>query len=79
VTVFAFGHDDLVQANAQGFRKLVQFVVAVNFDGFLRGVQHDFAVMAPMQVLFQFKLYAGADGPVQVIGQLFKKLSALHG
>src|SRR5207344_1213088 len=46
--------------------------------GFLGGLHHHVAFMAPMQVLIQLDAQAFADPAVKVIGQLFQKLSAFH-
>src|SRR5207237_4946496 len=47
-------------------------------NGFFCGVHHHVAFMAPMKMLFQFFADAHADGAVQVIGQLFQEIFALH-
>src|ERR1043165_2925006 len=60
------------------FRKGVKLGVAVNLDGFLCGVADHVAVVAPSQVLFEFRLGGGINDTIEVIGQLVQKLRALH-
>jgi hypothetical protein len=50
--IFALRQDCGVQAFAQVGRELVEFVGAIDFDGFLGGVQGNDAVFAALQVLF---------------------------
>src|SRR5947209_14165173 len=77
--MFTFAQDGFVELGSEGFREFVDLIVAVNLDGLLGGVQHYVAFTAPMQMLFQLFADSHADGAIQVIGQLFQKLSALHG
>ena len=76
--VTAFTHDGVVKAGSEGVRKLVNLVIAVNFDGLLRGVEDDMAFVAPMQVLIKLSLKTFSDLAVQVIGQLLEKIIAFH-
>jgi len=69
--IAAFCHDGLVEAVAEIFRQLIDLVIAINFDGFLGGVQHDMAFVAPMKMLVEFGFQVLADLAVKVIGQLF--------
>jgi hypothetical protein len=69
--IAAFRHDGLVEAVPEIFRKLVNLVIAVNFDGLFGGIHDHVAFVAPMKVLVQFGLKALADPAVKVIGQLF--------
>jgi len=67
----ALGHNGVVEAGSEAFWELVKFVIAVNFDGFLGGIHHHVAFMAPMEMLIQFHSQVVCDLTVQVIGQLF--------
>ena len=49
--IAAFCHDGLVEAAAEVVRKLVNLVIAVNFDGFFGSIHDHVAFMAPMEVL----------------------------
>src|SRR5258708_21467392 len=75
----ALGEDGFLQPRSQFFRQFVERIVAVDLNRFLGRVQNDFAVVAPMKVLFQFHAHAGADGFVKIIGQLDQEFFALHG
>jgi hypothetical protein len=67
-----------MEAGPEGVRKLINLIVAVDFNGFLGGVQDHMAFVAPMQVFIKFSLKTFSDFAVQVIGQLLKKISAFH-
>jgi hypothetical protein len=68
--IAAFSHNGLVEPISEVFRKLVNLVIAVNFDGFFGGIHHDMAFVAPMQMLVQFNSQVFGDPAVQIIGQL---------
>ena len=51
---FALGDDSSLELGAEGIWKVVNFVVAVNLDGHLGGIADHVAVMAPLEMLFQF-------------------------
>ena len=70
LTVAAFCHNGLVEAASEAFWELVNLIIAVNFDGFLGGVHHHMAFVAPMEVLVQLDFQVLADLAVKVIGQL---------
>jgi hypothetical protein len=74
----AFSHDGGSELSSEVFGEFVKLGIAVDFDGFLRGIADNVAVMAPSQVLFEFGLCRGVDDAVQVIGQFVEKLRALH-
>ena len=44
----AFRHNGIVKAASEALWKLIKLIVAVNFNGFLGGVHHHMAFMAPM-------------------------------
>ena len=69
--IAALIHDGLVEAVSKVFWQLVKLVIAVNLDGFLGGIHHYVAFVAPMEVFIQFDPQVIADLAVQVIGQLF--------
>ena len=68
--IAAFGHNSLVEAGSEVFRKLVKLVIAVDFNGFLGGIHDHVAVVAPMKVFIQLDLQVLADPAVEIIGQL---------
>src|SRR5208282_2006684 len=74
----ALAKDGNLESGAEVFGKLVQLGVAVDLDGLLGGVADDVAVVAPGEMIFQFRLCAGVDGGVQVVGQFFKEIRARH-
>src|SRR5215471_11734641 len=74
----ALAHDGLMEAGTEGLWKLVDLVVAVDLNGLLGGGHDHVAFVAPMEMFVQLGLCALTDGAIQVIGQLFQKLSALH-
>jgi hypothetical protein len=59
-----------VEAVSEAFGKLVNLVITVNLDGFLRGVHDHVAFVAPMEMLIQLDFEVLADLAVKVIGQL---------
>jgi hypothetical protein len=59
-----------VEAASEAFWEFVKLVIAVNFDGFLGGIHHDVAFVAPMEMLIQLDFEVLADLAVKVIGQL---------
>jgi hypothetical protein len=71
LAVAALGHNGIVEAASEAFWELIKLVIAVNFDGFLGGIHHHMAFVAPMEMLIQFHSQVVCDLTVQVIGQLF--------
>ena len=67
----ALGHNGLVKAAPKVFWELINLVIAVDFDGFLGGIHHNMAFVAPMKVFVQFHLQIFGNLSVKVIGQLF--------
>jgi hypothetical protein len=67
-----------MKAGSEGVWKLVNLIVAVNFDGFLGGIQHHVALVAPMKMLIKLGLQALCNLAVQVVGQLLKEVVAFH-
>src|SRR5262249_47740970 len=61
---FALGNNSSLEFAAERVWKVVNFVVAVNLDGHLRGVANHIAVMAPLEMLFQFDARCGVHGAV---------------
>jgi hypothetical protein len=51
---FALRNNSSLELGAEGVWKVVNFVVAVNLDGHLGGIADHVAVMAPLEMLFQF-------------------------
>jgi hypothetical protein len=66
----AFRHNGIVEAAPEAFWKLVKLIIAVNFDGFLGGIHHHVAFVAPMEVLVQLDFQVLADLAIKIIGQL---------
>ncbi len=78
LVLFAFADDGCAKARAQIIRQFDDFVVAVDLDGALGGVTDDVTIVAPLQMLFELCLGTGVNHPVEIIGQLFEKVRALH-
>jgi hypothetical protein len=76
--VFTLADDGLMELVANGFRKGVNVVVAVDFDG-LAGCIADYeAVVAPLEVLFQLRFELDVNSSVQVLVQFLKEVFAFH-
>src|SRR5438309_4317066 len=75
----AFCQNSLMETAAEVFRKLVDLVIAVNFDGLFGGIHHHVAFVAPMEVLIQLSFQVIAYLAVKIIGQLLQEIFALHG
>jgi hypothetical protein len=60
-----------MEAVPEVFGELVNLIIAVDFDGFLGGIHHNMAFVAPMKVFVQFHLQIFGDLSIKVIGQLF--------
>jgi len=67
----AFRHNGIVETVSEAFWKLVKLIIAVNFDGFLGGVHHDVAFVAPMEMFVELEFQVLGDLAVKIIGQLF--------
>ena len=66
----AFRHNGIVEASPEALWKLIKLIIAVNFDGFLGGIHHHMAFLAPMEVLVQLDFQVLADLAIKIIGQL---------
>jgi hypothetical protein len=66
----AFCHNGIMEAASEAFWKLIKLIVAVNFNGFLGGIHHHMAFVAPMKVLIQLDFQVLADLAIKIIGQL---------
>ena len=64
----AFVHDRRLQAAAQILWQLVEFLVAIDFDGLAGGVADDVAVMAPRQVILKLGLGPIVQRAIEVVG-----------
>jgi hypothetical protein len=49
----ALRHNGIVEAVSEAFWQDVKLIIAINFDGFLGGVHHHVAFVAPMEMLIQ--------------------------
>ena len=78
LVLLALAHDGGTKSPAQVVRQFVELGVAINLDGFLSGIANHVAVVAPSQVVFQFRLGAIIQGAIQIIGQLLQELRAFH-
>jgi hypothetical protein len=76
--VLALAHDRMMQAIPQRLGKLIDLIIAIDLDGFFRGVHYHVAFVAPMEMFVQLGFGTLGEGTVEVVGQLLKKLSALH-
>ena len=75
---FAAFHDGGVEALSEARGQVVDFVGAVDFNGFAGGVEGDFAVLASAQVLLQVGAHLRGDGVVNQVVEQSEKLSAGH-
>jgi hypothetical protein len=76
--VFTLADDGLMEFVANGFRKGIYVVVAVDFNG-LAGCIADYeAVVAPLEVLFQLRFELDVNSSVQVLVQFLKEVFAFH-
>src|SRR5208283_2432789 len=78
LVALALRQDGRTQAAAQIVREFVEVRIAVNLDGHLGGIAHHVAVVAPLEMVFQFRLGLSVHRPVEVVGQLFQKVRAGH-
>ena len=76
--VLTLADDGLVEFVADGFRKGINVVVAVDFDGLAGGIANDEAVVAPLEVLFQLRFELDVNIAVQIFVEFFKEVFALH-
>ena len=74
----ALGHNGLVETISKILGEFVDLIISVDLNGFLGGIHHHMALMAPMEMLVQLRLSALGERAVQVVGQLFQKIIALH-
>jgi hypothetical protein len=65
-----FGHNGLMEAASKVFWKLINLVIAVNFNGFLGGVHYHVAFLAPMEMFVQLNSKAFGNFAIKVISQL---------
>ena len=76
--VLTFGNDGRPNTTAKIVRKFVKLVIPINFDGALRGVAKNIAVVAPLQVLLEFGPGTCVQVVVEIVGELFQKIRAFH-
>ena len=67
-----------MQTLANGVGKLVDFVGAVDFDRFARGIQGDFAMIAPFQVLLELGAGIVRDVVIDQFVEQRQKFCASH-
>jgi hypothetical protein len=65
---FAAGHDGGAETGAEIIGEIIDFVAAVDFDGFTGGVDDDFTMVALAEVLGYFGHQIGFDVAVKKIG-----------
>ena len=71
-------HDGGLESPLELRGKVVDFMVAVNIYRLGGGVEHDFAVFALGDVVFDFCEEFGLDAPVEVVGELGEEISTCH-
>src|SRR5271169_72754 len=74
----AFGDDGGSKAGTEVFRKRIELRIAVNLDGLLGGIADHVTVVAPGEMIFQFRFRAIINRAIQVVRQLTQELSTLH-
>jgi hypothetical protein len=68
--LLTFADDGRAQPSPQIVWQFEQLGVTIDLDGSLGGVANDVAVMAPLQMIFQFSAGALVYGVVQVVRKL---------
>jgi hypothetical protein len=63
---------------ADGVRKGIYVVVAVDFDGLAGCIADHEAVVAPLEVLLQLRFELDVNSPVQVLVEFLKEVFAFH-
>jgi hypothetical protein len=63
-----FTDDGLLEFAAEGIGEVVDLIVPVNLDCHLCSITNDVAVMAPMEMFFQFPLGGLVDRAIQIVG-----------
>jgi hypothetical protein len=69
--LFALGtlrHDGRAEATPEVIGQLVELRVPIDLDRFAGGIADDVAVVAPSQMIFQFRLGALIDSAIEVVG-----------
>jgi hypothetical protein len=74
----ALGQDSGLQALSQGSRQLVEFMLAIDFDRFARGIQSDNAVLALAQMQLEIRAQGGRHGVIDQIVEFGEKFRAGH-
>jgi hypothetical protein len=67
-----------VQAIPDIVRKLIQLAIAIELDGFARGVKKHLAMSAALEMHFQGTLQVVVDVAVQVVRYFLENLFAIH-
>jgi hypothetical protein len=73
-TLFAFSKNRGLKPLAQPGGQFIDFVIAVNLDGLLRGTQGDHAVLASLEVDLQIGDQASRHLVIEKIAELRQKL-----
>ena len=76
--MLALVDDGAAEPVAQVVGQFEQLLVPVDLDRHFGGIADDKAVVAPRQVFVQFGLGPVVNGTVQVIGELFQEVRAIH-
>jgi hypothetical protein len=63
---------------ADGVRKGIYVVVAVDFDGLAGCIADHEAVVAPLEVLLQLRFELDVNSPVQILVEFLKEVFAFH-
>jgi len=63
-----FADDSASETAPEFFGKFVKVGLAVDFDGSFCSVANYVAVMAPLEMVFQFGLGLGIHRPIEVVG-----------
>jgi hypothetical protein len=66
--LLALGDDGGVQADPEVVGEFVDLGIAVDFDGLFGGIADDEAVVAPLEMFFEFSSCAVVQAFVEVIG-----------
>ena len=74
----ALGNNCRPESSSQIFRKGIKLGIAIDFDGFFCRVANHVTIVAPRQMIFQFRLCALIDGAIKIVGKFVQEFFALH-
>jgi hypothetical protein len=67
LVLLTLGHDGGTKAGAKVIGQFIQLRVAIDLNGFLRGITNDVAVMAPGKMILQLDFCRFVEDAIQII------------